>query len=161
MTPKGTEMQKPSRGGSDVLFDITADVEQGAFGLFGDPPSVELAGVQIARSVDSQVETVDVVLTFGGIHDRLLGHIVARELDARTSLIVTPLEGTLELLGSVNPGEHVLVFGCWLEDVNVVVATAKMIRSRGGHEVVASLVPATGSYLGSLNCEWIAIAGTR
>lgn len=117
----------------DALVKELARASGGAPSTFHDPVAVEAAGQAVAARLSHL--RPEVVLSSDHWRDVLLGHVVARELGARTTHIYDA-QGTVELSEPLTAGARCLLVGAVFEHLNSVRAALAAVDYQGG-EVVA------------------------
>lgn len=118
---------------SDALVDELAGGAGGARSAFHEPATVEAAGKALAARVAHL--RPEVVLNSDQWRNVLLGHVVARELEARTTHIYDA-QGTVELSEPLSPGARCILVAAAFEQPNSVRAALAVVAYHGG-EVVA------------------------
>ena len=117
----------------DALLAELAGGGRGARSAFHEPATVEAAGKALAARVAHLLP--EVVLSSDQWQDVLLGHVVARELEARTTHIYDA-QGTVELSEPLTPGARCILVASAFEQANSVRAALAAVAYHGG-EVVA------------------------
>lgn len=117
----------------NALVDELTGGGGGARSAFHEPAAVEAAGKALAARVAHL--RPEVLLSSDQWRDVLLGHVVARELEARTTHIYDA-QGTVELSEPLSPGARCLLVAAAFEQPNSVHAALAAIAFHGG-EVVA------------------------
>lgn len=123
-----------------ALVDELAGGGEGARSAFHEPPTVEAAGRALAARVAHL--RPEVVLSSDQWRDVLLGHVVARELEARTTHIYDA-QGTVELSEPLRPGARCLLVASAFEQPNSVRAALAAVAYQGGQVVAVGCLSRT------------------
>jgi len=107
---------------------------------FHEPATVEAAGKALAARVSHL--RPELVLTSDEWRDVLLGHVVARQLGARTTHVYDA-QGTVELSGPLTPGVRCILVAPAFVQPNSVRAALGAVRHHRGEVVAVACVSTT------------------
>lgn len=105
-----------------------------------DPARIEELGIGLAAATRELAPTR--VLCWEGIEDRLLAHVVARELGV-TVVMAMNASGLLDFEGTFGPADRVVIVANAQPHERDLTAMQALVRQHHG-EVVAVLVPTEG-----------------
>jgi hypothetical protein len=126
------------RGGVPATPDLGRSNRVPPYSGLTDPAGLEQLGVAIARATEAAEPTT--VLVWDGVEDRVVGHVVARELGALVVRAMTA-GGVLDYDGQFGPADRVVLVADAYRNQQDLEAMQALVALHNGQVVaVAALV---------------------